>query len=117
MFAVGGLVWFTCAVLIDLLFSGSVYDVSIVLGCDWLWLVVLVLFNSVEHCLLTCGLFCCCLVGLGCWFGVLLFLLVGYGDLIVCMLGGFVGLDCRYCSVFAGCFDFSYFVYCYVGLG
>lgn len=64
---------------------------------------------------LTCGLFCRCLVALGCWLGVLL-LLVGCGDLIVCV-GWFVGLDCRNCSGFAGCFDFSYFVYCCVGLG
>lgn len=36
---------------------------------------------------LTCGLFCRCLVALGCWLGVL-WLLVGCGDLIVCVLGG-----------------------------
>lgn len=58
---------------------------------------------AVAWLLWAAGLVCCC-----CWFGC--------GDLIVCV-GWFVGLDCRNCSGFAGCFDFSYFVYCCVGLG
>lgn len=79
-------------------------------------LVALVLFNSVEQCLVNLWFV---LPLLGC-FGLLVGRVVAAGWVwwFDCLcVGWFVGLDCRHCSGFAGCFDFSYFVYCCVGLG
>lgn len=50
MFDVCGLIWFTCAVLIGLLFLGSVLRCFYSVDLRLVALVVLILFNSVEHC-------------------------------------------------------------------